>query len=248
MTDVKATLKISASSVQTYEQCPRRWYYRYIEKLYPKVPEEEWTQFGNFIHDVAEHFKGGTLEEFKALVAEILPNYAISPAYKPKVIPAIKNLYIYATQRFKNDDVIDRERKIEVPYKDQFILTGKLDILHVRNNDVTVIDWKSSKAEKDHAFQLAFYKILLELFDIIKVDVLNCEIVYLCAETQDNLLFVEKYKITKDEVEDAIRRIDSLICTYNHLGNVKEKWRMKTGPLCKFCDYFKANICEGKKE
>jgi RecB family exonuclease len=248
MEDVIKPIKISASSVQTYEQCPRRWFYRYIQKLYPKVPEEEWTQFGNFIHDVAEHYTGGTLEEFKKLAAEKLKKYVISPTYKHKVIPAIKNLYVFCNQRFQADDVIDRERKIEIPYRENFILTGKLDILHVRNNTVTIIDWKSSKAEKDHSFQLAFYKLLLDLFDIVKTDVLHCEIVYLCATTQDDLLYVEKYQITKTEADDAIRRIEALIRTYKYLGTTdKEKWRMKPGPLCEYCDFFKAKICEGKK-
>lgn len=242
-------IKLSASSVQTFEQCPRRWYHRYIEKSYPDVPEDEWTQFGNFIHDIAEHFLGGNLQDYKKLVAETLPNYDISPTYREKIIPATKNLYIYCCQRFKKDDVIDRERKIEVYYKDIFFLTGKLDILHARGDTVTVIDWKSSKAEKDHSFQLSFYKILLERFDLIHVDELKCEIVYLCADTQDGLLFVEPYTITKAEVSEAIARIDALISTYKHLGvNNKEKWRKKTGPLCEYCDYFKAKICAGKEQ
>lgn len=247
--DKNIHIKLSTSSVQTFEQCPRRWFLRYIEKSYPDVPEEEWTQFGNFIHDVAEHFHGGTLAEFKKLIAETLPKYKISPKYREKIIPASKNLFIYCNQNFKKDDVIDRERKVEIPFKKKFFLTGKIDVLHIRGNKVSIIDWKTSKAEKDHSFQLAFYKYLLELLDFIEGDDLECEIVYLCAEDHDELLYVSKYTIARDDVESAKARIEALIATYENLGTTdKEKWRKKVGPLCKYCDYYKAKICDGKKD
>jgi RecB family exonuclease len=157
-------IKLSTSSVQTYEQCPRRWYYRYIQKLFPKVEESKWTAFGNFIHDVAENYKDGcSLKEFKELVAERLKFHEIDESYRCKIVPAIKNLYIYCNQRFKPGDVIDRERKIEFHYKDKFFITGKIDVIHARLNDVSVIDWKTSKSEKDHSFQLAIYMFMLEV-------------------------------------------------------------------------------------
>lgn len=247
--DKKQHIKLSTSSVQTFEQCPRRWFHRYIQKIFPKVPEEEWTQFGNFIHDVAEHFTGGTLVEFKKLVAETLPKYKISEKYRQKIIPAAKNLYIYCNQKFKVGDVIERERKVEIPFKKKFFLTGKIDVLHVRGNKITIIDWKSAKAEKDYTFQLAFYMYLLELIDFVHADVLECEVVYLCAEDHDELLYVSEYTITKDEVENAKARIEGLMRSYEVLGTDDiNRWRKKVGPLCKYCDYYKAKICDGKKE
>jgi hypothetical protein len=240
-------IKLSTSCVSCYEQCPRRWYFRYIKKLYPKVDEPDFNQFGNLVHDIAENFKDGcSLKEFKQLVAEKLQFHELTEKYRAKLIPAVKNLYIYCSQNFKKDDVISREKKIDKHYKGKFFLTGKIDVIHLRGNRVKIVDWKTSKAEKDHSFQLAFYKFLLEIIDLVKVDTLECEIVYLCADEKDELLYVSKYNIEKDDVQSAINRIDGLIKTYERLGTDNiEKWRKKTGPLCKYCDYYKSEDCDG---
>ena len=241
-------IKLSPSSVSTYEQCPRRWFFRYIKRLYPEVEEPEFTEFGNLVHDIAENFKDGcTLKEFKELVTEKLKFYELTDKYRLKLIPAIKNLFIYCTQNFKKDDVVDRERKVEFHYKGKFFLTGKIDVIHARGNKIKVIDWKTSKAEKDHSFQLSFYKFLLEIIDLVKVDSLEAEIVYLCAEQKDELLYVSKYTIEKDDVMSAISRIEALMAAYDRLGTEDiEKWRKKTGPLCKYCDYYKSKDCDGQ--
>jgi RecB family exonuclease len=241
-------IKLSTSSVSTFEQCPRRWFYRYVRKLYPDVEESEWTAFGNFIHDIAENFKDDcTLKEFKELVASRIKNYEFSEKYRNKVLPAIKNLFIYCKQNFKKDDIVLREKKIDFHYKGKFFLTGKIDIIHMSGNKVKVIDWKTSKEEKDSSFQLSFYKFLLEIIDLVKVESLECEIVYLCADQKDELLYVSKYNIEKDDVMSAIARIEALIKTYEVLGTENiEKWRMKTGPLCNYCDYFKSKDCPGR--
>ena len=248
--DKNIHIKLSPSSVSTYEQCPRRWFYRYIRRLYPEVEESEFTEFGNLIHDIAENFKDGcSLKEFKELVASRLKFYDLTEKYRMKLIPAVKNLYVYCNQKFGKDDVIDRERKVEFHYKGKFFLTGKIDVIHARGNKITIIDWKTSKAEKDHSFQLSFYKFLLEIIDLIHVDSLECEIVYLCAEEKEELLYVSKYTIEKDDVLSAISRIEGLIKAYEKLGDTDiNKWRKKTGPLCNYCDYYKSKNCDGKND
>lgn len=47
-------LELSASKIKTYKQCPRRYYYQYIEKL----PRKEWDHFdlGTFVHGTLEFF------------------------------------------------------------------------------------------------------------------------------------------------------------------------------------------------
>lgn len=245
----KNIIKISASSIQTLNKCPRSWFYRYIKKMYPEVEKDGSQEFGNFIHDIAENFMGGTLSEYKVLVSETLKKYKLNEKYKAKVIHAVKNLYIYCMNNFRKDDVIVRERKIEIPYKDKFFLTGKLDILHVRDNDITIIDWKTQKSESDHTFQLSFYMHLINLIDLIKCDSLNCEIVYLCNEDHDEQLYVSKYVIDKDDVQSAISKIEGLISTYKNLGTDDiNKWRKKPGRLCPWCDFKKASICDGKSD
>src|SRR5574342_655910 len=47
-------VKLSASSIKTYEQCPKKYYFTYIEK----APRKEWEHFdlGNLCHKTLEIF------------------------------------------------------------------------------------------------------------------------------------------------------------------------------------------------
>ena len=60
-------LRLSVSSVETFESCKAKWYYRYIEKL--PTPSTYHTTAGSFIHKILEiylrRFKknGGNLRD-----------------------------------------------------------------------------------------------------------------------------------------------------------------------------------------
>ena len=56
-------LKLSTSSIKTYEKCPRNYHYRY--NLKPKIKEKNWDHLalGNFVHDVLELFHNILQEE-----------------------------------------------------------------------------------------------------------------------------------------------------------------------------------------
>lgn len=53
---VRKKLKLSATAIKTYEQCPRKYYYTYIEK--PDVEKTTWphSDLGLFVHDVLDSF------------------------------------------------------------------------------------------------------------------------------------------------------------------------------------------------
>jgi ATP-dependent exoDNAse (exonuclease V) beta subunit len=137
------------------------------------------------------------LEEFKELVNSVKPKYQLTEEYQRKLKTAIKNLYIYCYKRFKSTDIISKEKKLEIYYKDVFFLTGKVDVIHVRDDQLTVMDWKTSKSEGDHSFQLSFYKHLLNLLKFINGENLPCEIIYLCAEDKNEILHISEYSIDK---------------------------------------------------
>lgn len=241
-------IKISASSIQTLEQCPRKWFLRYIRKLYPEVGEKDATEFGSFVHDVAEHYNGDGLEQMTKIAKEALGKYKFNRDYKNKVKTAIKNLYIFYTKRFKNGE-LEKEQKYECHYRDNFFLTGKLDVLYFEEEGkVYILDWKTSKAEKDHSFQLAFYVFLLNFMKRINLKTVDCEVVYLCPDKNDMELYVSPYTIDQDDVKSAVARFENLITQYKCLGVEDiEKWRKKTGPLCNWCDYYKSGDCTGKE-
>ena len=48
------SLRLSASQLSTYEDCPRRWYYASVLRLDDST--SVWTEFGSLVHNVLEVF------------------------------------------------------------------------------------------------------------------------------------------------------------------------------------------------
>lgn len=69
--------KVSASQISLYEQCPRKWYYRYVMKL--PTPSSPAQQLGTEIHSELEEFVNShCTQSVKAVAlpaAELLPKY-----------------------------------------------------------------------------------------------------------------------------------------------------------------------------
>jgi RecB family exonuclease len=78
-------IKISPSSVQTLDKCPRAWFFRYIKKLYPDVEKDGAAEFGSFVHDIAENFKKCSISEYKELVKKSLAKFKLTDKYRAKV-------------------------------------------------------------------------------------------------------------------------------------------------------------------
>jgi len=94
-------LKLSVSSLKTYETCPRKYYFSYIEK--PKIPEKDWAHLtvGNFVHEVLEEFHN-ILKEDKAKDRKKLMTFACQSKEKEKKGAGLK---------FKLDETMRKEIK-----------------------------------------------------------------------------------------------------------------------------------------
>jgi hypothetical protein len=54
--------------------------------------------------------------------------------------------------------------------------------------------------------------------------------------------------LEEKDIDFSDERINNCLDTIVKLGVTdKEKWKKKPGPLCPWCDYFIAGICEGNK-
>lgn len=237
--------------METLEQCPHKWYLKYIEKLYPDVEDDDGSStFGGYVHEIAEDFRGKTLKDLYEVAKEKLEKYKINDNYKPKVKTALINFFNYYKQNIEPlpENQIKREKDFDFPYKEGFRLKGLVDLIIVRDRKLIVADYKTNKKPKDNTKQLSFYFFILRILDIIKVDELDCEIIYLALDDNEGDIVVEPYHLTEKDLDDVSDRIERSINIITKKGYAKDNWRKKTGPLCDYCEYKKCQACDAKNE
>ena len=243
--------KISHSFMETMESCKRKWFHRYVQKLYPKVEDDGSGTFGSFTHEVAEDFRGTSLKDLMLLAKEKLKDYEINDTYKPKVKNTLLNFFKYYKENLEHLDSkkIKREQDFSFPsHIEGYDFKGLIDILIVRNNKIVIGDYKTNKKEKDNTKQLAFYFLLLKFVGAVKEDEIDGEIIYLSLEDEDDVV-IEKYHLTEEDLDQALDRVETIVKIIETKGTDDiNKWQKKVGPLCDYCDYKKAGICDAKEE
>jgi hypothetical protein len=261
MTDVKPEEKdkdlwISHSSMESMELCLLKWYLRYIEKNKPVVDSFD-ALLGDITHKTIQAYEGvnskSLNDTFKKSLAEAKPKSEFLDQYKPRLAKALRNFAKFWNDRLKDVGLTknEKERKFFLPAPvEGFKIIGIMDIYFKRNGVITLLDWKTSKKVSDHTEQLAFYFLILKLTKEIPEDVntFDAEIVYLSlVDGKDDYVTV-KYHLDEKDLDAACYRLESYIRRIQQKGVLKENYPKKPGPLCPWCDYYKAGICSGKED
>jgi RecB family exonuclease len=238
----------SHSGLDVMEKCPRHWFLKYIRGFYPKIPQKA-TEFGKLLHKVAEEYQGGGIIEARALLERLRPDYVIHPEYEEKISGAIAIIIDFFDKYVLRGTNVHREKEMRIALSDYVDLIGNIDCLY--KNDVgewVVVDYKTSKKKSDCSKQLALYYFLLCAITGKKPPKLRCQVVYLALEdkTQHS---IDEYVLEQDELDFCDSRLESAMNRVANLGiDNKESWRKKTGPLCKFCEFYLIGYCDGKNK
>ncbi len=238
-------IKLSASSIGTYEKCPKKYHYHYIEK--PDVPKQDWShlEVGKCIHRVLELFHEDLLKNIKTPAQyPILMKECFQKAVKEfdlKIIkddlPNIKQMlkdYMQVIDRDGLPKVINNELSFEFKIED-FTVRGFIDrIDDLGDNHYCVVDYKTNKNPKYLTnFQLLLYALALkEKFP--KVKTISGKYILLKNEskTLDYTFKEQDFKDTYDKVVSIGKSID-----------MSKEWEKKPSILCNWCDY--QSICQG---
>lgn len=142
-------LKLSASSIKTYEQCPRKWKFTYIDKL----PKKKWphTELGSFVHDALEAFHnemrdhpvprenwGKVLQEKCKLK---LSKYSLTKEQKEKAKEML-DTYLTKLREDGMPEVIYNERGFTIELPGNITLRGFIDRVDKNNDSVHIVDYK----------------------------------------------------------------------------------------------------------
>jgi hypothetical protein len=237
---------LSHSSIDLLEKCPYSFFERYIQKFYPEVEPNYSAEFGLIFHEASEVYTGSGREEFESLVAKFKPYHKITPEYEAKIPLATSNYLYFYENHLKNAKKMHREKRLQILLNDFIGFNGSLDVLYQKeNNKWVIVDLKSSKKPSDYSAQLSCYYYLLSKHSNVTPKEVECQVVYLVAPTEDKI--VQPYILDLQDIEICENRLLTAVNKISILDvDDVTKWKKRPGPLCPWCDYYKAGICDGK--
>jgi DNA helicase-2/ATP-dependent DNA helicase PcrA len=162
-------LNLSASSIETYEQCPLKYRLNSIDNI-PQVSSKPQLTFGNIIHKVLEQFHHPNNEQTQERILKLLDanweslgfNYEAQEAdFKRQGIELLIKYYNHLSKNPVN--VVEREFQFTFKIED-ITINGKIDRIDKSEKGYNVIDYKTSKkaTKANKNIQLAIYSMYLQ--------------------------------------------------------------------------------------
>ena len=229
-------INLSASSIETYEQCPFKYRLSNIDKI-PQVSSKPQLTFGNIIHRVLEQYHQPDSEQSKEQLLNLLDanweslgfDYDTQEAdFKRQGKDLLTNYF-----DFLQDNPADvAERELPFSFEiENVVINGKIDRIDKVSGGYNVIDYKTSKntTEAKKSVQLAIYSLYLHLADKDKFSGIpkNAILHFLRSEEP-----VKAYSFNKDELDTMQGRILDIAT------NIRDqKFPTCKGFHCDWCDY-----------
>lgn len=263
----------SASSINLYKQCPRKYYYKYIQKL-PEPPSIH-TVRGNIVHEALEEFFTLNPEEIQNFTAEIpkkadrlLDKHWIK--YKEKLkelgLP-VEELQTYYTDSRDmitkwSSRFLTKVEKTGLPFPEAFKqltpsveehlkseeigVQGFIDALYKMDDGLHIVDYKTSRKDivtPEYTMQAGIYAVLVHEIKGEKPITITFD--FLKGEERDVPVTEELFKATLFEIEQMHMNTQTTdITDYPKKPSGLCKWQNARGSgQCAFYD-----ICEPFKK
>jgi putative RecB family exonuclease len=240
-------IKLSASSVKTYEQCPRKYYYTYINKQ----PTKEWDHFdlGNICHKTLEIFhdiymqegaKKGSLSKlmgysFKKAAAEYTK--ILGPAMMAEAKELLAEYLKTISKSMPTVKSVEADFSFNI--SDKVLIRGYVDRLDImKDARYHIVDYKTTKnARYLDPFQLKLYGIWLK--EQVDPSVNSFKASYVLLRHKSKL---KEYEFN---IEDINKTKEELL-VYAEKISTENTWMPIPTRLCDWCD-FKA-ICPAHQD
>jgi putative RecB family exonuclease len=237
-------LWLSVSKIKSFDQCPAKYRYCYIERL-PSKPWDHFT-FGNFMHKVLEDFYAALIKGDKTPYHKLMTNIfkevakseefsdSLTMPQKKESWDILYNFLKMITKQKDSPDVLSVESKFYIDINDgEVLLNGLIDRVQIDPDGILhVADYKTTKNKKylvGDYFQLLTYAYVMCLNDT-SIETLKASYILLRHNFES---ITQKYnrKRIMQVGKELVRYADKII---------NEKlWRPKPSKLCSWCDYNK---------
>lgn len=238
-------LPYSYSKLCTYEECPKKFKYRYLDRL--KVPFVEVYAMirGNHIHKAIENLIllyniDPTIEWLELRKRALLSvKIELSKDFQHKAMELVQDLVkILSSEKLKeiivNSEFIYPECKLQFKYKGKTLINGYLDAFSQKSTQIILFDWKSGKTSDYDETQLAIYAIML--FETLQhVD--EVTLIYYLVDQEIPLLF--KFNRHDEKIKEVVLWIKE---TIEKASTDVEfvRGRTEEGYQCKYCSFAQA--------
>lgn len=218
----KKELTLSNSSLSTFKQCPRKYYYEYVLRL-PRKPKDYFT-LGTFVHYVLELFYKSLIKDRTQKLSELMKICFIqarseTPEATPLILADAKSMLqdylvrVIAHQKLPKDMALENKFNIEI---NGIRLTGVIDRIDFgEGGEIVVIDYKTgkkAKSAKDFAedLQLPLYTMAVQQIYNATLEQITCKLDHLKVKSEQPLKptqqIIEKAQTTIVESHGAIQQ------------------------------------------
>lgn len=233
-------LKVSPSSLKLYQECPRKYLFRYIDRLEQK--DAEHLRLGKFVHKVLEDFHNFLLNEPGADLASLMtacfkgaiPDFELTKESKVRAHEMLV-LYLNSLKKEGLPNVVANEQKFSIDIGDEITVRGIADRIDKDEGGVYAIkDYKSGKSKHLDEFQLLVYGLLLLERDP-SLEKFHGTYIVLGEDKRIN------YRFTRTDIDRVLTKIRKIV------GQIREDqtWEPNPSPLCRWCDY--EELCPATK-
>jgi len=244
LADHPGKLRLSASAIETYEECPQKFKFSHYLKI-PAGPQPALT-FGNVMHQCVRHYfelrKKGEVrwEDLEAFFLSSWKNAGFEDEYQEQAYKksGLEQLREFAAKQESCDTLpLGMETHFALDLGD-VILEGRIDQINpLRDRAVELVDYKTgrppSQRDADQSLQLSVYA--------------------LAAHEQMNLrpARLTFYSLTNNAPVSTVRTEKDLEGIRAQVRGVAEQIRQQRFPpqpgfACKYCDY--VMVCPAHEE
>jgi len=252
--------KYSASSLQLYDKCAKKFYYNYIEKL----PRKTWDHnaLGHVAHSALEFFHkdyDGT-QVLKELMAQSFKKalkenkkechdvdfFAVKKGKDVSDAMVAKNVLQDYLDKMRREGmpegVVAIEKDFNFRLDGKYLLRGMIDRIDKVDGRYTIYDYKTSKSTKYmNDFQLSLYALwFFEAKASENIDEVDAGYIMLRHKS-----IIIPYHFTKEGLEsrkqEIFERCESILA--------EEKWPKNPTILCNWCDFHEdeGGPCSGRR-
>lgn len=224
---ISFTGSFSASKFQTFQDCPRKFYFNYVDKIFPSIAlvnDFDPLIKGTISHKIIEvfHKSQATIEELPTLIKKVMADFikekklALTPETFRKHELEFNHRSLNGIQFLNHiDELMGSPVKWSIEedfsFTDEYKLTGKIDCIGRLGNTVFLLDFKSTKygassnkeVEQLESLQLwAYAKAAAKNIENFEQQSVVMGFITLDNPSESNLLFTdtelfEKFKAAK---------------------------------------------------